>query len=73
MLDESQTLRLKALVEANRVRCLWFFRRDYQPTDDDGILRLLDAIEKHGDLVSFQEARRLRAWLSPSSNAESAD
>ena len=73
MLDESQTLRLKALVEGNRVRCLWFLRRDYQPTDEDGILRVLDAIEKHGDLASFQESRRLRTWLSPRSNAESAD
>ncbi|MBL8786515.1 MAG: hypothetical protein JNJ59_16550 [Deltaproteobacteria bacterium] len=72
MLDENQKRRLTALIEGNRVRCLWFLRRDYQPTDDAGILRVLDAIEKHGDLASFQEARRLRAWLSPTSNAESA-
>ena len=61
-----------ALVEANRLRCLWFLRRDYYPSSDEERERVLLHIERHGDRETYRRARELRRWLSPSSSARSA-
>lgn len=56
------------LVEANRMRCLWFAPPDYLPSTDEERLRALQHIERHGDRQSFVRARELRACLlQPSS------
>jgi len=63
---------LAKLVDGYRDRCLWFLRADFLPATLVEALRVLEAIEQHGDLAAFRETRRLRAWLSPPSNATSA-
>ena len=61
-----------ALVDACRGRALWFFRPDYYPRTDDERRSILDAIQKHGDVATFQRAARLQEWLSRHSSAASA-
>jgi hypothetical protein len=39
-------------------------RPDYYPRTDDERRRVLDAIQKHGDVDVFKRAARLRGWLS---------
>lgn len=63
---------LRLLVDEYRDRCLWFLRRDYYPRTADEARRVLDAIEKHGDLQAFRRAGEIRQWLSASSSASSA-
>lgn len=62
----------RELVDEYRSRCLWYLRADYLPADTAERLRVLQAIERHGDLRAFQRAARLRSWLSPTSSATSA-
>ena len=59
-------------IEEQRVRCLWFIRRDYRPTDRDGLVRLLGHIERRGDLKAYVKARQLKEWLSQNSSGKSA-
>ena len=66
--DES----LRALIDQYRARCLWFLREGYYPATTDEVLRVLDAIERHGDVDAFKRAGALRQWVSASSNAASA-
>lgn len=63
---------LRALIDEYRTRCLWFLRPDHYPETRDATLRVLRHIEKHGDREGFVRAARLRRWLSPTSNAQSA-
>ena len=63
---------LRGLVDDYRGRCLWFLRPDYYPEGVREVLRVLDAIERHGDLTSFRRAAEVREWLSPTSSATSA-
>lgn len=72
-MEESDAIRLavRSLVERYRSRCLWFVRSDWWPTDVDGIVRALDAIERSGDREGFVVAARIRSWLSAPSNAGS--
>ena len=63
---------LIALVGAYRTRCLWFLRPDFMPTSNDERLRVLDYIQRYGDLEGFRRAAALRRWLSPTSSAASA-
>jgi len=60
------------LVDEYRVRCLWFLRSDYYPTTTDERLRVLDSIERHGDVEAFRRVARMRRWLSPDSSGKSA-
>jgi len=62
----------RALMTQQRVRCLWYLRPDYSPQTLEEKLRLLDAIERHGDREAFLEASRIRAWFSAHSSAGSA-
>lgn len=52
------------LVEANRLRCLWFMKEDFLPRSAEEADRALARIEIHGDRQAWAEARELRAWLS---------
>ena len=63
---------LRALIDECRDRCLWFLRRDYYPQGIDESLRVLDAIQRHGDRAAFRRAADIRQWLSPPSNVTSA-
>jgi hypothetical protein len=63
---------LRALVDDYRDRCLWSWKRDYYPQSVEDAVRVLEAIEKHGDLDGFRRAAEVRRWLSPSFNAPSA-
>jgi hypothetical protein len=60
------------LVDEYRDRCLWFLRSDYYPATVPEALRVLEAIERHGDREAFQKAGEVRRWLSPPSSATSA-
>lgn len=69
---EATLRRVRALVDRTRSQCLWYLREDYYPATRDEALRVLSAIERHGDLAAFREAGELRRWLSPRSNSRSA-
>jgi hypothetical protein len=64
--------RVRALVDRTRSQCLWYLREDSYPATPDEALRVLGAIERHGDLAAFREAAELRRWLSPRSSSKSA-
>ena len=63
---------VNALVDEYRTRCLWFLREDYYPKTQDDALRVLEYIERHGDVTAFQKAATLRQWLLQNSSATSA-
>jgi hypothetical protein len=63
---------LRALIDDCRDRCLWFLRRDYYPHSIEESLRVLDAIQHHGDRAAFRRAAEIRQWLSPPSSVTSA-
>jgi len=61
-----------ALINENRVRCLWFLREDFLPEDRDGLVRAMKYIEQRGDRETYIKARRIREWLSRNSSETSA-
>lgn len=61
-----------ALVQMYRPRCLWFLRPDYFASTIEEKRRVLDSIERHGDLEAFRQVAVLRTWLSQSTNEASA-
>ena len=63
---------LRRLVDDYRTRCLWFLEADYYPSTAPEALRVLGAIERHGDRAAFLRCSEVRLWLSQSSNAASA-
>ena len=65
--------KVRVLVDEVRATCLWYLREDYYPETLDQALRVLDAIERHGDLEAYRRAGELRTWLLHHSNAQSAD
>lgn len=64
--------KVRNLVDDVRSTCLWYLREDYYPTTVEQILRILDAIERHGDVAAFRRAAEIRSWLSRHSSAPSA-
>jgi hypothetical protein len=62
---------IRALIDAQRARCLWFLEKDYYPATLEETLRVLRHIERNGDLDAFKRAGQLRQWLSPTTNAAS--
>lgn len=58
-LNPQQSQELHDLIEANRVRALWAFPRDYYPSDIDGARRVLKRIAARGDRATFTRARQL--------------
>ncbi len=73
-LDPEVASALRSLIDRyrSRSRCLWFLAPDYYPASEAQALRVLAAIERHGDRAAFQRSSEIRQWLSPSSNAASA-
>jgi hypothetical protein len=41
------------LLDDYRLRCAWFLRNDYHPTNLEARLRVLDCVERHGDREGF--------------------
>jgi hypothetical protein len=70
METETQSVmqQVRELVDQYRQRCLWFLRADYQPQTIAEALRVLRAIEQHGDLAAHKRAAGLRQWLLQHSN-----
>ncbi len=63
---------LRAFIEEQRTRCLWFLTPDYLPTAPDEQENVLRLIEQHGDQAAFRRAATFRRWLSLPSSARSA-
>ncbi len=63
---------VNALVDEYRTRCLWFLREDYYPQTPADALRVLEYIERHGDVEAFRKAATLRQWLLQNFSAPSA-
>jgi len=63
---------VRRLVDEYRARCLWFLDSDYYPESAEEIRRTLGLLERYGDRRAFQEAARMRKWLSQSSSEPSA-
>ena len=73
MNDEVTVMRsVWALVDEYRATCLWFLREDYYPQTSDEARRVLEQIERHGDVEAFRKAAELRQWLLRNSSAPSA-
>jgi hypothetical protein len=70
--EEKFMRQVNSLVDEYRARCLWFLREDYYPQTKPEILKVLDYIERHGDVSAFQRAATLRQWLLQNSSAPSA-
>ena len=71
-LDTQTAAALRRLVDDYRTRCLWFLEPAFYPATRAEALRVLAAIERHGDRAAFQRSAEIRQWLSPSSSAASA-
>jgi hypothetical protein len=56
--------RLRRLIDDYRVRCLWFLREDYYPGSDSEREKVLQLIERYGDLPAFRRVAEMREWLS---------
>jgi len=69
---DTQMQSVNALVDEYRTRCLWFLREDYYPQTPADALRVLEYIERHGDVEAFQKAATLRQWLLQNFSAPSA-
>ena len=54
---------LAELIEECRDRCLWFLRPDYMPKTPEEVRRVLDLIERYGDLAGYRRAEEIKAWL----------
>jgi hypothetical protein len=61
-----------AMVDEYRTRCLWSLPPDYYPRTTSERLRILNAIEKNGDLAAHHRASTLRQWLSRLSSEASS-
>ena len=71
--DMTRVMRsVNALVDEYRARCLWFLREDYYPRTPAEACRVLESIERHGDVAAFRKAAELRQWLSQNSSEPSA-
>ena len=71
-IDEDILRQAHALINENRVTCLWFLREDFLPEDRDGLIRAMTYIERHCDRETYIKARRIRECLSRSSSETSA-
>lgn len=62
-----------AIVDEYRTRCLWSLPPNYYPRTTSERLRILNAIEKNGDLAAHHRASTLRQWLSRLSSEASSN
>jgi hypothetical protein len=58
---------LRALVDEQRTRCLWFLRPDFYPESREQIVRVLRQIERQCDRDTYVRAARMRRSLLQSS------
>ena len=70
--SDSTIAAVDEIVDQYRDQCLWFLRRDYHPATNAERLRILEYIERYGDLDAYRRAARLKRWLLQSSSAPSA-
>jgi len=63
---------VRRLIDEYRATCLWFLREDYYPRTPEEAVRVLEQIERNGDVQAFRKAAELRQWLSRNSSAPSA-
>jgi hypothetical protein len=63
MVDQTSLPRIRALVDEYRATCLWSLRKDYYPETLDEAFRVLEQIERHGDVTAFQKAAELRTAI----------
>ena len=68
----SALVEVRRLVAEYRQRCLWWLSPDYQPETVEEALRMLVAIETHGDAAAFRRAGALRQWFLLHSKGNSA-
>jgi hypothetical protein len=68
---EAVMRRVHQLVDTYRSRCLWYLREDYYPKDPAEACKVLEAIERNGDVAAFRNAAELRQWLLHNTNASS--
>jgi hypothetical protein len=61
-----------ALIDEYRSRCLWFLRSDYYPTTVAERIKVLEYIERYGDVDAYRRASDLKQWLLRNSSAPSA-
>ena len=59
---------MHALVDRYRTVCLWFLATDYYPQSRDEIARVLEYLQRYGDLEAFRAAGAIRQWLSATSS-----
>jgi hypothetical protein len=71
--DAEVTAAVDRLVDEQRTSSLWYLRPDYYPSTLEQRIRVLERIERHGDLDAFRRAATLRRWLSRTSSDASAD
>ena len=64
---------LRALVDEYRGRCLWFLAPGYYPASTTEQLRVLDSIQRRGDLDGFKRAGEMKQWLLAHSSGASVD
>ena len=69
---ESAMRSVHLLMDDVRTRCLWSLRTDYYPSTPVEAVRVLETIERHGDLATFKKAAVLRQWLSRHTSSTSA-
>ena len=63
---------IDALVEERRSVSLWHLRPDWFPRTDDERRSVLEELQKHGDVDTYQRAATLLECLSRHSSAGSA-
>lgn len=59
---------LRAFVDEQRTRCLWFLRPDFYPENREETVRVLRHIERYGSRDAYVRAATMRRWLSQSSH-----
>jgi uncharacterized protein (DUF3820 family) len=73
-LDDQTVLRdITRLADEYRERCLWFMRDDFQPKTLAEALRILQYIERNGDVAALRKVAPLKKWLLQHTNKQSAD
>ena len=63
MTNVQQQMKLTELIEKYRDRCLWFLRPDYYPRTPEETRRVLDFIERYGDMAGYRQAEEIKQWL----------
>jgi hypothetical protein len=63
---------IEALVEQNRVTCLWFLDAAFRPDTPAKAMQALESIVRHGSRDAFVRASELREWLLQASSSPSS-